>query len=296
MAAVWLDQRERGSLFLLRAMIWLVRNLGRSLTAPLLYPIAAYFVLTSGEARLASRDFLTRAQPRPPGWLEVFRHIHCFATTILDRVLFFSTDGGDFDVAVHDPDGLVGRMERGEGCVLIGAHLGSFDMLRAFTHRRTNVKFKILMHAEHSKMMTSVLARLDPEIADTLITIRGMGDLLRIREWVKAGHIIALLGDRATAEDDQVMVDFLGEKAPFPASPIQLAAALHAPAYTFFGLYRGGCRYDIHFDLLAERIDLPRRKRDEETARWLQLYADRLAFYARRAPYNWFNFFPFWRA
>lgn len=296
MATIWLDQRERGSLVLLRFMIWLVQSLGRTLTAPLLYPIAAYFALTSGEARLASRDFLARACSRKPGWWEVFWHIHCFATTLLDRVLFFSTDGQDFDVAVNDPDGLVGRMERGQGCVLIGAHLGSFDMLRAFTLKQTDVKFKILMRAEHSQMMTSMLSALDPKVADTLITIHGIGDVLRLKEWIERGYIIALLGDRSIEREEQIGVEFLGERALFPASPIQLAAVLNAPVYTFFGLYRGGRRYDAHFDLLAERIDLPRQGRTEATARWLQLYADRLALYARRAPYNWFNFFPFWRA
>lgn len=296
MATIWLDRRERGSLLLLRFMIWLVQSLGRTLTAPLLYPIAAYFVLTSGEARLASRDFLARACSRQPGWWEVFWHIHCFATTLLDRVLFFSTDGQDFDVTVNDPDGLVGRMEQGQGCVLIGAHLGSFDMLRAFTLKQTDVKFKILMRAEHSQMMTSMLSSLDPRVADTLITIHGIGDVLRLKEWIDQGYIIALLGDRSIEREEQIGVEFLGESALFPASPIQLAAALKAPVYTFFGLYRGGRRYDTHFDLLAEHIDLPRQGRTEATARWLQLYADRLALYARRAPYNWFNFFPFWRA
>lgn len=296
MATVWLDRQERGSPILLRFMVWLVQTLGRTLTAPLLYPIAAYFVLTSGEARLASRDFLARAYSRPPAWWEVFRHIHCFATTILDRVLFFSTNGQDFEVVVNDPDDLVGRMERGQGCVLIGAHLGSFDVLRAFTLRQTEVKFKILMRAEHNQMMTDMLARLDPKVAETLTMIRGIGDVLRLREWIDQGYIIALLGDRAVEDEEQVSIEFLGEEALFPVTPIQLAAALNAPVYTFFSLYRGGRRYDAHFDLLAERIDLPRKGRAAATARWLQLYADRLAHYARRAPYNWFNFFPFWRA
>lgn len=296
MAAVWLDRRERGSMMLLRFMIWLVRSLGRSLTAPLLYPIAGYFVLTSGEARNASRDFLARVYSRPPGWFEVFWHVHCFATTILDRVIFFSTDGRDFDVSVIDPDNLVGRMERRQGCVLIGAHLGSFDMLRAFTVRQTDLKLKILMRAEHSQMLTSMLSILDPKVAETLVTIRDMSDVLRLKEWVDEGYIVALLGDRAIEQEQQISVDFLGDKALFPTSPIQLAASLNAPVYTFFGLYRGRQHYDVHFDLLAERIDMPRQGRTQATERWLQLYADRLGHYARHAPYNWFNFFPFWRA
>ncbi|MGI9435441.1 MAG: lipid A biosynthesis acyltransferase [Geminicoccaceae bacterium] len=296
MATIWLDRGERGSRILLHFMVWLVRKLGRPVALPLLFPITAYFLVTSREARLASREFLTRALPRTPTLVDSFRHIHCFATTILDRVLFFATPGDNFEITVTDPDGLLERMERGQGCLLIGAHLGSFDMLRAFTLRRTNLKLKILMHAEHNQMISGTLASLDPEIAKTLHPMRGPGDLLRLREWIGQGYIVALLGDRVTPDDRQIKADFLGAPASFPTSPIQLGAMLDAPVFTFFGLYLGGRHYAAHFDLLAERLQLARPKRAEETARWLQIYADRLGSYARSAPYNWFKFFPFWRA
>ena len=296
MAAVWVDRQERGSLTLLRFMVWLVRLVGRPLTMPLLYPIAAYFFLTSAEARHSSKMFLEKAMSRPPTLIDVFRHIHCFAITILDRVLFFSTGGEGFDIDVEDPDDLLARMEAGQGCFLIGAHLGSFDMMRAFTVQRTDLKLKILMQAGHNAKLTDMLIALAPDIAETLQPMRGPSDLLRLREWIDQGYIVAVLGDRALPGEPQLEVDFLGAPALLPASPIQLAALLKAPVFTFFGLYRGGRRYSAHFDLLAERIELPRADRTDATASWLQLYADRLAHHARLAPYNWFNFTPFWRA
>lgn len=295
MATVWAERRERGSLSLLRFMAWLVRALGRAATTPLLYPITAYFFLTSAEARRSSRLFLARAMTRPPTLVDVFRHIHCFATTILDRVLFFSTDGQGFEIAVDDPDGLFTRTEGGEGCFLIGSHLGSFDMLRAFTVRQSGLKLKILMQPDHSPKLTEMLVTLAPEIADTLQPMRGPADLLRLREWIDQGYMVALLGDRAMPGEAELLADFLGTPAPFPTSPIQLGALLKAPVYTIFGLYRGGRRYSVHVHLLAERIELPRTGRRQATARWLQLYADRLAEHARLAPYNWFNFYHFWR-
>jgi predicted LPLAT superfamily acyltransferase len=73
-----------------------------------------------------------------------------------------------------------------------------------------------------------------------------------------------------------------------------LAALTGCPVILFFGLYRGNNRYDAHFELLAERIDLDRCHRQEQLAEWAQRYADRLEHYARLAPYNWFNFYDYW--
>jgi predicted LPLAT superfamily acyltransferase len=58
------------------------------------------------------------------------------------------------------------------------------------------------------------------------------------------------------------------------------------------GLFRGGNRYEIHFERLAAA---PAAKPDpEETKRLIARYVARLEHYCRAAPYNWFNFFDFW--
>ena len=79
-----------------------------------------------------------------------------------------------------------------------------------------------------------------------------------------------------------------------PSGVYLLAAALHCPVYLIFGLYRDPNRYDIHCELFAEEVVLPRNARPAGIAVYAQLYADRLAHYGRLAPDNWFNFFDFW--
>jgi predicted LPLAT superfamily acyltransferase len=79
-----------------------------------------------------------------------------------------------------------------------------------------------------------------------------------------------------------------------PAGPILLGATMHCPVVLFFGLYRGGNRYDIYFEHFADEIALNREHRAEEIQLWMQRYVARLEHYARLAPYNWFNFYSFW--
>jgi predicted LPLAT superfamily acyltransferase len=73
-----------------------------------------------------------------------------------------------------------------------------------------------------------------------------------------------------------------------------LAALTRCPVILFFGVYRGGNRYDIYFERLADSIILDRARRREDLQHWLQRYAERLEYYVRNAPFNWFNFYDFW--
>src|ERR1700734_2823383 len=84
--AAWTQHKERSSLLMLRIMSWLSLHLGRRLSRPLVYAIAAYFVCFAPTARRASRDYLKRVLPRKPTPLDGFKQVLAFASTIHDRV------------------------------------------------------------------------------------------------------------------------------------------------------------------------------------------------------------------
>ena len=75
-----------------------------------------------------------------------------------------------------------------------------------------------------------------------------------------------------------------------------LAALLESPVYLAVGLYTPPRRYDFHCELLFERIELPRSRREEVLADCARRYAARLEHYCRMAPFDWFNFYGFWDA
>jgi predicted LPLAT superfamily acyltransferase len=290
----WMEQRERGSGLLLRLMVWIALRLGRPVAGLLLYPICAYFTLFSARSRRASRQYLARIGVGLPGLQQVFRHYHTFAATILHRVYFLAGQYETFDVRVHGVAPLERLVSECRGCLLVGAHLGSFEVLRALGILHRGLSLKMLMYQRNAQNIGGILDALNPQIAASVINVGVPGALLGLNEHLERGGLVALLGDRAVQGEKRVRCRFLGDEALFPIAPVALASVLEVPVILAFGLYRGGNRYDVHFELLAERLTLDRQQRKVEAQQWMQRYAERLEHYCRLAPYNWFNFYDFW--
>jgi predicted LPLAT superfamily acyltransferase len=280
---------------MLRLIRWIALHMGRGTARILLYPITLYFLLTGSNQRRASRDFLTLALNRPASLLDTARHFHSFAATILDRV-FLMTDRYDcFDLQIHNHSLIAEQLERQQGCILIGSHLGSFEVLRITGVLKCDLPIKILMYPQHNEMMVSILSELNPRLSENIITLGQPDTLIRAKESVDSGSIVGLLGDRVTDNNKTVKCRFLGQQTLFSQGPILLASLLKAPVFLFFGLYLGGNRYAIHFEQFAEEILLERGSREAGIEYWTQRYAERLEHYAKLAPYNWFNFYDYWR-
>jgi predicted LPLAT superfamily acyltransferase len=293
-AVRWTGLPERGSLTSLRSLAWIAMHIGRWAARLLLYPITFYFVVTAGAARRTSYEYLRKIRGCPAHWWHVFRHFHCFAATILDRVYLLRGEFQRFDVKLHGKEVLHHRMESGKGCILLGSHLGSFEVLRALGVMQRNFPLKVLMDATHNQNITGFLDALNPVIAGTVIAPDRADTLLTVRESLDAGFFVGTLGDRVSSDVKTSRCQFLGRPAAFPVGPIVLAAMTRCPVILFFGLYRGKNRYEIYFEHFADQITLNRDRRAEEIQLWMQRYAERLEHYTRLAPYNWFNFYPFW--
>lgn len=277
-------------------IVWLATHTRRGLVRPLLYPIVAYFVLTSPTARRASRDYLRRVLERAAGWRDLWRHFFWFASVTLDRIFFLSRRHSDIDVTVDRPEEVRAAVARNRGCLLFVAHFGSAESLRLIAVDQRRLPLSILLDRAHGRMLTELLERLNPELANSIIDAsqRGPQLVLSLKEALQAGRMVGIMADRALATDRAVVVDFLGGQARLPVGPWQLAHALQVPIVLGFGVYHGGNRYTAHFELFADSIRLPRDRRDEAITECAQRYARRLEHHARNAPYNWFNFYDYW--
>jgi len=292
-ADLWEALPERGTSASLQVIAWIAVRLGRAVARLLLYPITLYFVITSDAARRSSYEFLIRARGQPVRWRHVFHHFRCFAATILDRLYLLRGEFHRFDVTVQGKDVLKHQMEAGKGAILLGSHLGSFEVLRTLGVMES-FPLKVLMDTGHNQNITRFFDALNPTIADTVIAPDRPDTLIKVRESLDAGYFVGMLGDRVFGADKTTQCQFFSAPAIFPAGPAMLAALMHCPVVLFFGLYRGRNHYEIYFEHFADEISLDRKRRAQEIQSWMQDYAARLEYYARVAPYNWFNFYPFW--
>jgi predicted LPLAT superfamily acyltransferase len=294
-SGAWLEQRERGSLAAMRLITWITLTLGRRIGRALLYPICLYFIVFSPRARRASRQYLARILGRRPGIADSFRHFHVFASTLHDRIAIRSGCTDEIEVSVHGYATLDALLARGRGCLLLGSHLGSFEVLRVVGESRRRLAINLVMHEDNARKTSRWLRDMAPELAQRIIAPCTPATLLRVRECLERGEIVAMLGDRPFSGERTVACDFLGAAASFPAGPLLTAALLEAPVVLFFCLHRAAGRYDAYLELLAERIDIGDGPREAAVAQWVARYVERLEAHARAAPYNWFNFYDFWK-
>jgi predicted LPLAT superfamily acyltransferase len=294
MSAGWREHAERGNAF----SLWLIRSialhLGRRSARILLLPITLYYFTTAHAQRRASRNYLRRVLDREPSALDVARHIHCFAATILDRVFFLSGRLDQFELEFDGLDALKTHLDTGIGCLLVGAHHGSFEALRALAVGIGEVPLKVLMYPEQNAVMTRVLAELNPEVANTVIPLGNIESLLRVRESLDEGQVVGLLGDRMGGSDKAIDCTLLGSPTRLPAGPGILAATTGAPTLLCLGLYLGGNRYRIVIEPLPPLAKLPRGERGPAVEAWVRHYAARLEHHVKETPWNWFNFYEYW--
>jgi predicted LPLAT superfamily acyltransferase len=184
---------------------------------------------------------------------------------------------------------------------LIGAHIGSFDVMRLAADRHSPLRVHFLTETSNAPQINALLQTLAPTGEESKVSVLPVhsgqiGHALRIRRHIKRGEVVAMLADRCHPHERErsTEVDFLGARASLPTGPISLAGTLLCPVLFMVAIRTGPQRYDIHVEEFAERVTLPRGQRAEAIQKYCQQYADRLAAYCHEAPDQWFNFYDFW--
>jgi predicted LPLAT superfamily acyltransferase len=293
-AAEWTRTSERGSLPLIRLMVWFSVALGRTVGRVPLRIISAYFLLFGGKSGRATREFLRRCLGREPTIAERYRTYFTFASTLHDRIYFLRNRFDLFDVERHGHE----RIEDDEGALLMGAHHGSFEAMRACGRGMAHRRVVMVMYEETAQRMNNILATIAPEALQDIVPLGRIESMLHVVNCLDAGALVGILADRTPGHESTIAVPFLGEEAAFPLGPMRMAAVLRRRVFFMTGLYRGGNRYDLHFEELADFTDLEgltRAERDQRVRDAVVRYAGRLEHYCREAPHNWFNFFDFWK-
>jgi predicted LPLAT superfamily acyltransferase len=302
----WSRIAERGSLWGLRFTAWLFRAVGRGPTLVLVTAIVAYFFLTDRAGRRASAAYLRRVVATPAGraalghaprtW-DSFLHYRAFALSIVDRLAIWFGRTADFELEIHGFEPFDRLAESKRGAIVLGAHLGSFDVMRMLAVRHRTV-VNVLMFTVNAQRINQIFRELSPEVETHVIHVDpgSVESVFEVRRCLARGEHVAILGDRIEPGDRQrsSRVAFLGGEVELPQAPFLLASLLGCPVLFVVALRRGPQRYQVFTEQLAERIELPRAGRYAALGELLTTYAARLEHHCLQAPYEWFNFYDYW--
>jgi predicted LPLAT superfamily acyltransferase len=294
--ADWIRHRERGSTALLRIMAFVSLHLGRTLSRVPLYGIAVYFFLFAPGARRHSRRYLRLALGHAPRARDRFRQVLSFATTIHDRVYLINEQFELFNISLEGESLLLAQADSGRGALLMGAHMGSFEVMHSLGRRRRGLEVAMAMYEENARKINATLAAINPQAVTDIVPLGRIDAMLNIAERLDRGAFVGVLGDRTLGGEPVHPVTLLGERAYLPTGPMRAAAILRCPVFFMAGLYRGANNYHVVFERVADFSSTPAGSREFAVRSAIERYAAVLDRYCRSDPYNWFNFYDFWAA
>lgn len=303
----WTHSRERGAIFWLKFLKVSYRLLGRGIVSLFMYPTVAYFFLVGRSQRKSIRQYFQhfasspeglKVLGHPPRRRDEFRAMLEFAWASVDRFASWMGDHTQWNVQWNRQDLILGRAKKGQGGIILGAHLGNLEAMRAISSTHPALKINALMFIEHAEKYNRILSETAPEAFSKVILTNEIGPdtAIELQKRINQGEYIAILADRVSENVHQrsVRVPFMGEEALFPQGPFILASLMDAPVFTMFCFRRSFKHYEAYIDTFADRIQLERHRRAEDIENVVKRYARVLETYCREAPHQWYNFYEFW--
>ena len=274
---------------------------GRLPVRLILYPTIFWYLVTHSIARAASRDYLTHLYQHTkgispqPSLINIFRHFFAFGECILDKLIIWSGNIQDIAYSFESDDSFVSAVNSGRGAIIVVSHIGNLDLSRAIANDFPNLKLTVLVHTTHAVKFNELLKEINPESAINTLQVSefDVEDAISFSEKIDNGEMIAIAGDRIPLSGHgTINVDFLGEQAPLPIGPYALARILKCPLYSLTSVKVNG-QYIIQIKEIASS-DALSTNRSHNAKIAAQAFANELVDICVQAPFQWFNFYPFW--
>ena len=310
-AVGWAAETERGSSGALRLLLLVYRLLGRRIMLYFRWPVAVYFFVRSSAHRQSSLNFLQAvhadeqgrgALPSPPGQRQVLTHLSEFGTNLVDRMVLWAGGVDQVPIRYDGDEYLRPLVSRGTGAILMGAHLGSFDMLRGLA-KKYDFVVNVLMFTNHAQRINAFFEALDPASSLRVLHLDpgSVRTAFEIRACIDRGELVAILADRIDPGSRARLheVPFLGREALFPISPFLLATTLDCPLLLSLCVRDDNPGYQaIIRPLRPIEPEAPplrdRAERHRAAAAALHQYVRLMEQVCYRHPYQWCNFYDFW--
>lgn len=299
----WSEIKEKGGMLPLLLVLWLYRIFGRWFIQAILYFIVLWYWLFSSYARQASIDYLQKlhrfAQDKSPfqqlpTWVQSYQHFLSFAEAIIDKMQGWLGEISEQQLQIYGHEHL--SCHYGKGLVILVSHFGNIELLRALKSGNRQ-KINVLVYQKHASQFNAFLRKISEKSDVSLIAVDQLGveTTILLQDKMDAGEWVIIAADRIPVQSQRTQtLHFLGQDAEWPQGAWILASLLSVPVVASF-CYRVEQHFEVHLHAIADQIELPRKERLEQMAIFTRHYIDLLEQHCLKAPYQWFNFYPFWK-
>lgn len=274
--------------------IRVLRLLGLRAAYLLLVPVSFYFIFFAPGALKASAEYLRRRfGGLSHGLFSSYRHFFCFGQVLLDRVAI-ADKPERFEVEEEGLSYITVAAAEKKGLVLLGAHAGAWEAAMSLLGDRKVAVNVVMFEGEEEKVRRLLEESVHADKLRILSVSGSHKDSLTIIEALNRGEVVAMHGDR-TVGGRTVKLPFLGAPADFPLWPYAVAAAAKAPLIHTFAARTGAYSYRLKA-WPAVKPSLERSETEKEPLRKQAAeFVSHLEQFLEQYPFQWFNFYPFWK-
>lgn len=221
----------------------------------------------------------------------VYKSYFVFGQTLIDKVAISAGMRSEFTFDFDGIDILKQLLQEQKGGILISAHIGNFEIAEKFF---SEIDFNCQIHIVTVDREHSVIKEYLESIGEKapgvhfIYVKEDLSHIFEINEALSNNHLICLTGDRYFEHSKTVQEQLLGEEASFPAGTFQLASRLKAPVAFVYVMKEHGLHYHLYTRRAPEF-----RHRDADAV--LKAYTESVGHMLLKYPYQWFNYFEFWK-
>ncbi len=286
--------KSRGGSFGYLSFIFMIRHLGIRFAYVFLVPVAAYFIPFAPKSTAAVWEYHRRIRGLGVcrSIVEVYMHYYRFGQTLIDRMAMNSGLSDRYQFRFDRYEEFLRILDAGQGAVLIGAHVGCWEIGSPFFGKYAS-RIHVVMYDTEYESIKKTLERYKAPLAYRVIAVNkdALEGILRIKGALDHGEYVCFQGDRYTDEKQTYVRNFLGREARFPSGPFRLAARLKVPVVFYYAVREQGRRYRFEFMPAV----IPRRTvGSDPAASLLDQYLVSLEQVVEAYPRQWFNFYKFW--
>ena len=256
----------------------------------IVFVVALFYAVIASKKR-TELDSYYKAVGLQNSFSTYFKHIYAFSLNIFDR--FTAKEGmADKDIEVTRINIEPFESIQKSGGILILSHHGnwaqSFKVFKTY-----DIKLNIIGDEAMDENLTQAESAKDANQRINIISLKsGMQAMLDIARALQNQEIIIIMVDRVKEANKSVKVNFLGEEAYFHSGGFEIAQ-MRKVAMVGCDIARDGDqKIKIEFSDLITSDQKDKKIAIEELA---QQYADFLQGPVKAYPYQWFNFFDFWK-
>lgn len=283
--------KTRGGVLGYSIFIFTINNLGIGSAYALLYFVAFYYWIFSRKRylRYYFRDRLGYSSMKTSR--SIYRLYYRFGQVLIDKVVLL---GGNKKVFTFDLDGDHNLRNMKEGGMLIGAHMGNWEIASQLLHGLPQ-KIYIVMYDEEHQRIKSLLDNVMKEKTFDIIPIKNdLSHIIAIHRALQEKGLVVMHGDRFVEGSKTFSVPVLGHEAKLPIGPFHLAVKSGFPVTFVFAMKETSKHYHFYASEPKKYLSSAAKPEQEAFAAVAKDYIAELEEKVRKYPEHWFNFHDFW--